>query len=338
MLAQLRLISIAVVKAGGNRVPPFEIEKMRQYFHNPARGRRSGPHGQQQKKGNNQLQHSAHDGTITREPSETSANFNLRLLQTKPHAQDVPGELAMSDTTTEISVVLPCHNEQDNLQPLLTAIRAALDPLKRSYEIVITDDNSNDGSWALLQKMAGEDARLRAQRFEKQSGQSAALWAGMKAARGRVIVTLDADLQNDPADLPKLLAGLNQADCVCGSRVEARGKGDSWVRVASSRIANGIRNKLSGETISDAGCCYRAFKRECIADVKFFNGGHRFLPTLIKMEGFTVIEVPISHHPRAAGQAHYGVWNRLFKSFYDLLAVRWMKKRFLRFKVVERLN
>ena len=244
----------------------------------------------------------------------------------------------MTATNPEISVVLPCHNEQDNLQPLVDAIRKALDPLPRSYEIVITDDRSSDGSWALLQKLAAADARIRAQRFEKQCGQSAALWAGMRAAHGRIIVTLDADLQNDPADLPKLLAGLDKADCVCGSRVEARGKGDSWVRVASSRIANGIRNKLSGETITDAGCCYRAFNRECIAEVKFFNGGHRFLPTLIKMEGYTVTEVAISHHPRAAGQAHYGVWNRLFKSFYDLLAVRWMKKRFLKFKVVDRVN
>jgi glycosyltransferase involved in cell wall biosynthesis len=244
----------------------------------------------------------------------------------------------MTASATEISVVLPCHNEQDNLQPLVAAIRAALAPLNRPYEIVITDDQSSDGSWALLQKLAKEDLRVRALRFERQSGQSAALWAGMKAARGNIIVTLDADLQNDPADLPKLLAGLGQADCVCGSRVEARGKGDGFIRVASSRIANGIRNRLSGETISDAGCCYRAFKRECISEVKFFNGGHRFLPTLIKLEGFRVIEVPISHQPRAAGQAHYGVWNRLFKSFYDLLAVRWMKQRFLRFKVVERLN
>lgn len=239
---------------------------------------------------------------------------------------------------TEISVVVPCHNEEGNLQPLVDAIRKAIEPLQRPYEIIITDDQSSDGSWALLKKMAAADSRIRAQRFEKQSGQSAALWAGMRAARGKIIVTLDADLQNDPADLPKLLAPLDKVDCVCGSRVEARGKGDSWVRVASSRIANGIRNKLSGETITDAGCCYRAFKRECIAEVKFFNGGHRFLPTLIKMEGYTVTEVAISHHPRAAGQAHYGVWNRLFKSFYDLLAVRWMKKRFLRFKVVERAN
>ena len=99
-----------------------------------------------------------------------------------------------------------------------------------------------------------------------------------------------------------------------------------------------MRNQLSGETISDAGCCFRAFKRECVADLKFFKGMHRFLPTLFKIEGFTVTEIPIRHHPRTAGVAHYGVWNRLFKSFYDLLAVRWMKTRMLRFKVVERVN
>jgi len=246
--------------------------------------------------------------------------------------------LCVTDSATEISVVLPCHNEQDNIPPLVAAICQALDPLKCAYEVVITDDHSSDGSWALLQQMAAAEPRLRAQRFERQCGQSAALWAGMKAARGKVIVTLDADLQNDPADLPKLLAALTKADCVCGSRVEARGQGDGFVRVASSKIANWVRNQLSGETISDAGCCYRAFKRECIADVKFFNGAHRFLPTLIKMEGFTVTEVAISHHPRAAGEAHYGVWNRLFKSFGDLLAVRWMKQRVIRFQIADRIN
>ena len=244
----------------------------------------------------------------------------------------------MSASPIEISVVLPCHNERGNLQPLLDAIRKALDPLGRTYEIVITDDSSGDGSWDLLKKIASGDSRVRVQRFAERRGQSAALWAGMKAARGAVIVTLDADLQNDPADLPKLLDGLKQADCACGTRVEARAHGDNFVRIASSKIANWVRNKLSGETISDAGCCYRAFRRECIADVKFFNGAHRFLPTLIKMEGFTVTEVPISHHPRAAGQTHYGVWNRLFKSFGDLLAVRWMKKRAIRYQITERVN
>ena len=244
----------------------------------------------------------------------------------------------MTDTDIELSLVLPCHNEQDNLRPLLDALRKALDPLQRRYEIIITDDGSSDGSWALLKSLATEDARLRAQRFERQCGQSAALWAGMKAARGEIIVTLDADLQNDPAELPKLLEALDRADCVCGTRVESRIKDDTFFRRNLSRLANRVRNRLSDETISDAGSCYRALKRKCIADIKFFDGGHRFLPTLIKLEGFTVIEVPIAHNLRVAGRSHYGVWDRVFKGFYDLLAVRWMKKRFLRFKVVERVN
>jgi glycosyltransferase involved in cell wall biosynthesis len=175
-------------------------------------------------------------------------------------------------------------------------------------------------------------------RFEYNCGQSAAMWAGMKAARGKVIVTLDADLQNDPQDLARLLEPLKSFDCVCGSRVEARGKGDSIIRVISSRIANWVRNKLSDETISDAGCCFRAFKRECIGNLKFFKGMHRFMPTLFKIEGYTVTEVQVRTNPRLAGKSNYGIGNRLFASFYDLLAVRWMKKRMFAYKVGERVN
>jgi dolichol-phosphate mannosyltransferase len=246
--------------------------------------------------------------------------------------------LSVEITSVEISFVVPCHNEQDNLRALVTAIREATDPLKRTYEIVITDDFSSDNSWTVLKELAAADARVRGLRFAFNSGQSAALWAGMKAARGKYIITLDADLQNDPQDAPKLLEALKHFDCVCGTRIEARKHGDGFVRIASSRIANWVRNKLSGENISDAGCCYRAFKRECIADLKFFKGMHRFLPTLFKIEGFTVTEIPVRHNPRSAGQSHYGVWNRLFASFYDLLAVRWMKKRMFKYKVAEKIN
>ena len=241
-------------------------------------------------------------------------------------------------TTPELSVVIPCHNEADNLRPLLAAIQAALDPLGLEYEVVITDDCSSDGSWDVLRELTAAEPRLRAQRFKFNCGESAASWAGMQAAKGRSIATLDADLQNDPKDLPAMLKALHDFDCVCGTRVESRGKGDSWIRTASSRIANWVRNKLSGENISDAGCTYRVFKRECISRVKFFNGAHRFLPTLIKLEGFTVTEVPVSNNPRHAGQSHYGVWNRLFKSFRDLLAVRWMKSRRLRYEIGQSLN
>jgi dolichol-phosphate mannosyltransferase len=242
------------------------------------------------------------------------------------------------NSSLDISVVVPCHNERDNLRPLVDGIRAAVEPLRQPYEILLTDDCSTDDSWTIMQELAAADPHVRAQRFEYNCGQSAALWAGIQSARGRFIVTLDADMQNPPGEIPKFIAALKQADCVCGSRVENRAKGDNFVRIASSRIANWVRNKVSGETISDAGCCYRAFRRECVANVKFFKGAHRFLPTLIKMEGFTVTEIPIAHHPRHTGTTHYGVWNRLFKSSADLLAVRWMKKRVIRYRIRDTLN
>jgi len=241
-------------------------------------------------------------------------------------------------TTPELSVVVPCHNEAENLRPLLLAIYAAVDPLGLNFEVVITDDCSSDDSWRILQELAATDRRLRVQRFKFNCGESAASWAGMQAARGRYIATLDSDLQNDPKDLLAMMEAAKRYDCVCGTRVETRGEGDSWFRIISSRIANWVRNKLSGENITDAGCTYRVFKRECISKIKFFNGAHRFLPTLIKLEGFAVTEVPVSNNPRQAGKSHYGVWNRLFKSFRDLLAVRWMKSRKLRFEIAESLN
>jgi dolichol-phosphate mannosyltransferase len=237
-----------------------------------------------------------------------------------------------------LSLVIPCYNEQDNLRPLIAAIRAAVDPLELSYEVVITDDCSKDKSWEILKELAAGDPRIRAQRLAFNCGESAASWAGLKAARGQYLFTLDADLQNDPKDVPQFLEALKGYDCVCGTRVETRGKGDNFVRIASSRIANWVRNKLSGEKISDAGCTYRAFKRECIDNLKFFKGMHRFLPTLFKIEGFTVTEISVANNPRFAGQSHYGVWNRLFASFYDLLAVRWMKQRMFRYQVAERIN
>ncbi len=238
----------------------------------------------------------------------------------------------------ELSLVIPCHNEEKNLQPLLLAIHRSMDPVGLDYEVVITDDCSTDNSWSILEQLAATDSRLRIQRFKFNCGESAASWAGMQASRGRYIATLDADLQNEPKDLPTMLEALKNADCVCGTRTATRAKGDNWIRITSSRIANWVRNKLSGENVSDAGCTYRVFRRECIEHVKFFNGAHRFLPTLIKMEGFRVAEVPVSTNPRFSGTSHYGIWNRLFKALRDLLAVRWMKSRQIRYEIVESVN
>ena len=237
-----------------------------------------------------------------------------------------------------LSLVIPCYNEEGNLRALWQAIQESVVPLRLPFEVVITDDRSKDGSWALLQNLAASDPRVRIQRLARNSGESAASFAGMKSARGQYIVTMDADLQNDPKDLSKFLEALKTHDCVCGTRVETRGKGDGLVRIISSRIANSVRNALSGEKISDAGCTYRAFKRECIAELKFFKGMHRFLPTLIKLEGYTVTEITVSNKPRFAGQSNYGIWNRLFASFYDLLAVRWMKQRMFRYEISDRVN
>ena len=241
----------------------------------------------------------------------------------------------MTPAPLDVSFVVPCHDEEGNLRALVTEIQRAVAPLGLAYEIVITDDASSDGSWALLRALAADDPRLRAQRFAHNCGESAASWAGMQASRGRVIVTLDADRQNDPAEIPRFLAGLEHADCVCGTRVEARRSGDNLLRVLSSRIANWVRVKLGGGDISDAGCTYRAFRRECLDNVRFFKGVHRFLPTLFAMEGFRVTEIPVTNRARVAGRSHYGIRNRIFVALADLLAVRWMRSRAVRWEIEE---
>jgi dolichol-phosphate mannosyltransferase len=238
----------------------------------------------------------------------------------------------------DLSVVVPCHNEAGNLRTLVEAIHRVLAVLPVSYEIVVTDDASTDGSWAVLSDLAAADGRLRLQRFASNCGESAASWAGMQAARGRTFLTIDADLQNDPSDIPRFLAALAGADCVCGTRVESRRAGDGFVRVASSRIANHVRTRLSGDGITDAGCTYRAFRRECLANLRFFDGIHRFLPTLIRMEGFTITEIPVTNRPRTSGQSHYGIRNRMLSSFADLLAVRWMRSRAVHWEIRESVN
>ena len=237
-----------------------------------------------------------------------------------------------------LSIVVPGYNEAGNIVRLVTAIREAMSVSPEPYELVYVDDASTDESWTILQRLGAEDTRIRALRLSRNCGQSAALWAGIRAARGRFIATLDADLQNDPAELPKFLAALENCDCVCGSRRQTRRKGDNFVRYCSSRIANWVRNKITRESVKDSACGYRVFKRECATDLKFFKGMHRFMPTLFKIEGFTVTEIPVNHQTRFSGKSHYGIWNRLFTTISDLLAVRWMQKRTIRYQIAERIN
>src|SRR5882757_3471165 len=233
-----------------------------------------------------------------------------------------------------LSICVPVYDEAENLPLLHDAIIKVVDPINLATEIILVDDGSKDDSWKQIEALVRKDPRVRGIKFAYNCGETAASDAGMRAARGQYVMTMDADLQNDPKDIPKFIETLNQGwDCVCGSRVANRGKGDSFVRVASSRIANWVRNKLSDEEISDAGCTYRAFKRECVDKLKLYRGLHRFIPTLLKMEGFTVTEIPVRNNPRVHGESKYGVWNRLFKSFRDLLAIRWMKSRLLNYQV-----
>jgi dolichol-phosphate mannosyltransferase len=230
----------------------------------------------------------------------------------------------------DLSIVIPVYNERDNLEPLMREIGQSLRDTGWRYEVLMVDDGSTDGSDAVLARMRAAHPELRVVRFARNAGQTAAMDAGFRRSRGSAVVTLDADLQNDPADIPALLRELQGWDAVVGVR---RTRRDSIVRRLSSRIANFVRNRLSDETITDTGCSLKAYRREALSRLTLYNGMHRFLPTLLKMEGFRVREMPVGHRPRAHGTSKYGISNRLVPSFQDLLAVRWMKKRKLRYEV-----
>jgi glycosyltransferase involved in cell wall biosynthesis len=230
----------------------------------------------------------------------------------------------------DVSVVIPVYNEEANLEPLHERLDAVLPGIGLSYEILFIDDGSADGGPEILRKLVSLDPHVRVLTFERNAGQSAAFEAGFRAARGEVVITLDADLQNDPADIPRVLEQLEAYDVVCGWRAK---RNDNWIRRASSKIANGVRNALSNETIRDTGCSLKGYRRAHLSRLKLYDGMHRFLPTLLKMEGCTVTEIPVAHHPRVAGVSKYGIGNRVFRSFRDLLAVRWMKARQLRYRI-----
>ena len=233
----------------------------------------------------------------------------------------------------DVSIVAPVYNERDNLKPLVDELLAVLRPPGRSFEIVLVDDGSADGSAETIGALAAEHPEVRGLHFKANRGQTAAFDAGFKAARGAVVVTIDADLQNDPRDIPALLTALSGYDAAVGYRAERR---DTTVRRWSSKFANAVRNNLSGDDIIDTGCSLKAFRAEALSSIKLWNGMHRFLPTLIKIEGGRVVQIPVHHRPRLAGTSKYGVWNRLFRSSADLLAVRWMKSRRLGYEVVRR--
>lgn len=231
------------------------------------------------------------------------------------------------------SVVIPVFNEQENLRPLAQGVRETLECLGGDFELIFVDDGSQDQTHEILRGLHREDPRVGYLRLDANSGQSTALWAGLKEARGQVIITMDGDLQNDPHDIPFLLENLEGCEVVTGWRQKRQ---DPWLKRVSTRVANFVRDIVTMEQIRDTGCGFKAFRRECLEAVVPFDGLHRFLPTLFRMRGYRVKEVPVPHHPRRHGVSKYNIRNRLFRGMLDLLGVRWLKKRRLSYQVVER--
>jgi glycosyltransferase involved in cell wall biosynthesis len=232
----------------------------------------------------------------------------------------------------DVSVVIPVHDEAESLPVLWPELRAVLDAQPWRAEVIFVDDGSTDGSAEVVRGLVAADRRVRLLRLRANAGLTAALHAGLTRARGQILVTMDGDLQNDPRDIPDLVARLGAWDAATGWR---RARPDPWLKRVSSRVANAIRNRVTREDIRDSASTLRALRRSCVAAIPPFRGMHRFVPTLLRMAGFRVVEVPIRHRPRRFGASHFGVRNRAWTALQDLVAVRWMQSRILRYEIEE---
>ncbi len=228
-----------------------------------------------------------------------------------------------------VSVVLPVFNEEGNIGRLLDELLPVIRSLGEPFEMVFVDDGSRDRSRDVLLQRAKDHPEIVVWALDRNHGLSSALDAGFRSARGEVIVTLDADLQNDPADIPRLYAMLGEYDMVCGWRRERH---DPWVKRMSSRIANAWRNRRTGESVHDITCPLKVFRTAIVPHLPAYNGMHRFYPTLARMAGFRVVEVPVAHRARVSGTSKYGIWNRLWKGMSDLRTVRWMQRNRLTYR------
>jgi dolichol-phosphate mannosyltransferase len=227
-----------------------------------------------------------------------------------------------------ISVVVPLYNEEDNVAELQEQIAAVL--VGNDYELVLVDDGSTDGTVSRVQP----SSRVRLIQFEKNAGQSAAMHAGIHQARGDVIVTLDGDLQNDPADIPAMIAKLNEGhDLVCGYRAKRK---DTPFKRLQSRVANGVRARFVGDGVRDTGCTLKVMRRDCREALLLFNGMHRFIPALIRNMGFRVTEMPVNHRPRVHGVSKYGFGNRALKATMDMFGVRWLNSRRTTYRIKQK--
>jgi dolichol-phosphate mannosyltransferase len=226
-----------------------------------------------------------------------------------------------------LSIVVPVFNEEENMSILQSELRAVLAGL--DHEVIFIDDGSTDRSAEKIER----GPNVRVLRFEKNTGQSAALYAGIKAARGQTIVMIDSDLQNDPADIPRLLAEISRgADLVCGYRAKRK---DTLTKRITSRIANFVRSRFTKDYVRDTGCTLKAMRRECADALVPFKGMHRFIPALIRGAGYQLIEIPVNHRPRRFGQTKYGFGSRAWRATMDMFGVRWLLSRRLNYKLRE---
>jgi dolichol-phosphate mannosyltransferase len=224
----------------------------------------------------------------------------------------------------ELSIVVPVYNEEANILPLAREVHEAFARAGYDYELVFVDDGSTDATWDKIKSARVIEPRLRGLRHEKNAGQSAALWTGIQSSHSALIATLDGDLQNDPADLPRLLAELEGCDFVCGVRAK---RNDSWLRRFSSRVARRARKLALKVDFRDTGCAVRVFRRSALKGLFAFNGLHRFMPVLVHAAGARTKELPINHRARVAGTSKYGLHNRLWRGIADLFAIAWYQKR-----------
>src|SRR6266550_6423709 len=240
----------------------------------------------------------------------------------------------MPEDRPYLSLVIPAYNEQESVPTLLQRVEASLARIDKAFEVILIDDGSTDDTPRLLADAMKTRPWLRVLRMKKNGGQSAAFEAGFAAARGEIIATIDADLQNDPEEIPRLLPLLEekQVDMIAGWRKDRQ---DTPFRRWQSRQANRIRNFITQETVNDSASSLKIYRAPAIKGLKLFRGAHRYFPTLVKMRGGTVYETPVKHSHRFAGTAKYGFRNRAFVGIADLFGVRWMKKRYLKYEAQE---
>jgi dolichol-phosphate mannosyltransferase len=236
------------------------------------------------------------------------------------------------DSAPYLSLVIPCYNEQEVVAELLKRVEASMALVGKPYEVILIDDGSTDATPKMLTDAKSTRPWLRVIRMKKNAGQSAAFEAGFNAAAGALIATIDADLQNDPEEIPRLIPLLGDFDMITGWRKDRQ---DTGFRRWQSRWANRIRNYISKETVNDSACSLKLYKAHAVKGLKLWRGAHRFFPTLVKMRGYTCLEVPVKHSQRFAGTAKYGFGNRAFVAFIDLFGVRWMKSRYIRYETEE---